>query len=257
MANRLNAKTAIVTGSSRGIGAAIAEHLAAEQANIVVNYVNGKAEAESVVSKITAAGGRAISVRADVSTSAGAKALFDAAEAKYGPADILVNNAGVILYKLLAAVTEEEYDQLFAVNVKGTFLTCKLAATRLKDNGAIINFSSSTTVMMLPTYSKLRSNKRRSRTNEPRLCKRNGRAQNSRQRNFARSHRHRHVQHRQKRRRSQTRGNPRRLGPPRNSRRHRQSSDLASLRRSHLDHWPKHPRKRWNHLSTCSSPLQG
>jgi 3-oxoacyl-[acyl-carrier protein] reductase len=153
MANRLNAKTAIVTGSSRGIGAAIAEHLAAEQANIVVNYVNGKAEAESVVSKITAAGGRAISVRADVSTSAGAKALFDAAEAKYGPADILVNNAGVILYKLLAAVTEEEYDQLFAVNVKGTFLTCKLAATRLKDNGAIINFSSSTTVMMLPTYS--------------------------------------------------------------------------------------------------------
>jgi 3-oxoacyl-[acyl-carrier protein] reductase len=153
MANRLNGKTAIVTGSSRGIGAAIAEHLAAEQANVVVNYVNGKADAESVVSKITAAGGRAISVQADVSTSVGAKALFDAAEAKYGPADILVNNAGVILYKPLAAVTEEEYDKLFAINVKGTFLTCKLAATRLKENGAIINFSSSTTVMMLPTYS--------------------------------------------------------------------------------------------------------
>jgi 3-oxoacyl-[acyl-carrier protein] reductase len=153
MANRLNGKTAIITGSSRGIGAAIAQHLAADQANVVVNYVNGKAEAESVVSKIIAAGGRAISVQADVSTSAGAKALFDAAEAKYGPADILVNNAGVILYKPLAAVTEEEFDKLFAINVKGTFLTCKLAATRLKDNGAIINFSSSTTVMMLPTYS--------------------------------------------------------------------------------------------------------
>jgi 3-oxoacyl-[acyl-carrier protein] reductase len=153
MANRLNGKTAIVTGSSRGIGAAIAKHLAAEQANVVVNYVNGKAEAESVVSKITAAGGRAISVQADVSTSAGAKTLFDATEAKYGPADILVNNAGIILYKPLAAVTEEEYDKLFAINVKGTFLTCKLAATRLKDDGAIINFSSSTTVMMLPTYS--------------------------------------------------------------------------------------------------------
>jgi 3-oxoacyl-[acyl-carrier protein] reductase len=153
MANRLNGKTAIVTGSARGIGAAIAEHLAAEQANVIVNYANDKTAAEGVVAKITAAGGRAIAVQADVSTAAGAKALFDAAEAKYGPADILINNAGVILYKLLAAVTEEEFDKLFAVNVKGTFLTCKLAATRLKDNGAIVNFSSSTTAMMLPTYS--------------------------------------------------------------------------------------------------------
>jgi|SRR5580704_36136 3-oxoacyl-[acyl-carrier protein] reductase len=153
MANRLNGKTAIITGSARGIGAAIAEHLAAEQANVIVNYVNDKTAADAVVSKITAAGGRAISVQADVSTSAGAKTLFDAAEAKYGPADILINNAGVILYKLLAAVTEEEFDKLFAVNVKGTFLTCKLAATRLKDNGSIVNFSSSTTAMMLPTYS--------------------------------------------------------------------------------------------------------
>jgi len=153
MANRLNGKTAIVTGSSRGIGAAIAEHLAAQQANVVVNYVSAKTEADAVVDKITATGGHAISVQADVSTSAGAKALFDAAEAKYGPADILINNAGLILYKPLAAVTEAEFDKLFAVNVKGTFLTCKLAATRLKDNGAIINFSSSTTVMMLPTYS--------------------------------------------------------------------------------------------------------
>jgi 3-oxoacyl-[acyl-carrier protein] reductase len=153
MANRLNGKTAIVTGSARGIGAAIALHLAAEQANVIVNYVNDKTAAESVASKIAAAGGRAITVQADVSTAAGAKALFDAAEAKYGPADILINNAGVILYKLLAAVTEEEFDKLFAVNVKGTFLTCKLAATRLKDNGAIVNFSSSTTAMMLPTYS--------------------------------------------------------------------------------------------------------
>lgn len=153
MANRLNGKTAIVTGSARGIGAAIAQYLAAEQANVIVNYVNDKTAADGVATKITSAGGRAIAVQADVSTSAGAKALFDAAEAKYGAADILINNAGVILYKLLAAVTEEEFDKLFAVNVKGTFLTCKLAATRLKDNGAIVNFSSSTTAMMLPTYS--------------------------------------------------------------------------------------------------------
>ena len=153
MANRLNGKTAIVTGSARGIGAAIAQYLAAEQANVIVNYVNDKTAADGVATKIASAGGRAISVQADVSTSAGAKALFDAAEAKYGAADILINNAGVILYKLLAAVTEEEFDKLFAVNVKGTFLTCKLAATRLKDNGAIVNFSSSTTAMMLPTYS--------------------------------------------------------------------------------------------------------
>jgi 3-oxoacyl-[acyl-carrier protein] reductase len=87
-----------------------------------------------------------------VSTRDGARAVFDATEAAFGAADILVNNAGLILYKPIAAVSEEEFDKLFAVNVKGTFLTSQLAAWRLNENGAIVNFSSSTTALMMPTY---------------------------------------------------------------------------------------------------------
>lgn len=152
MANLLTNKVAIVTGAGRGIGAAIAQRFAAEGASVVVNYANSKVEAENVVAKIIAAGGKAIAVKADVSTSEGARTIFDATEAEFGKPDILINNAGLILYKPVAAVSEEEYDRMFAVNVKGTFLTCQLATSRLKDNGVIINFSSSTTALMLPTY---------------------------------------------------------------------------------------------------------
>jgi 3-oxoacyl-[acyl-carrier protein] reductase len=152
MADRLKGKTAIVTGSSRGIGAAIAQQMASEGANVIVNYANRSKDADEVVAGITAAGGNAFAIKADVGTAEGATALFDAAEARYGKPDILINNAGAILYKPLAAVSEEEFDNLFKVNVKGTFLTCKLAATRLRDKGAIVNLSSSTTALMLPTY---------------------------------------------------------------------------------------------------------
>jgi 3-oxoacyl-[acyl-carrier protein] reductase len=152
MASILNKKVAIITGAGRGIGASIAQRFAAEGAKVVVNYASSKAEAESVVGKIIAAGGEAIAVKGDVSTRGGAHAIFDAAEAAFGAADILVNNAGLMFNKPIAAVSEEEFDRLFAVNVKGTFLTCQLAASRLNENGAIVNFSSSTTALMLPTY---------------------------------------------------------------------------------------------------------
>jgi 3-oxoacyl-[acyl-carrier protein] reductase len=152
MAGILNNKVAIITGAGRGIGASIAQRFAAEGAKVVVNYARSKAEADSVVEKIIAAGGDAIAVKADVSTRDGAHTIFDATEAAFGTADILVNNAGLILYKPIAAVSEEEFDKLFAVNVKGTFLTSQLAASRLNENGAIVNFSSSTTALMLPTY---------------------------------------------------------------------------------------------------------
>lgn len=93
-----------------------------------------------------------LAVQADVSTAVGAEQLFTVAEAELGPVDYLVNNAGAILYRPLADVTEEEFDSLFAVNVKGTFLTCKHAVRRLQAGGSIVNFSSSTTALMLPTY---------------------------------------------------------------------------------------------------------
>jgi 3-oxoacyl-[acyl-carrier protein] reductase len=152
MTNRLSNKVAIVTGAGRGIGAAIAQRLAAEGSRVIVNYSSSGDAAENVVKQITAAGGTALAVQADVSTQQGATTIFDTTEAAFGPADILINNAGLILYKPIAAVSEEEFDRIFAVNVKGTFLTCRLAATRLKENGAIVNFSSSTTALMMPTY---------------------------------------------------------------------------------------------------------
>lgn len=151
--NDLTGKVSIVTGAGRGIGAAIARSLAAAGSHVIVNFVSDEAKANEIVQGIQAKGFQAVAVKADISTTKGAETLFDAVESSFGQADILVNNAGVILYKPLAAIEEEEFDRLFAVNVKGTFLTCKLAAIRLREGGAIVNFSSSTTALMLPTYS--------------------------------------------------------------------------------------------------------
>jgi 3-oxoacyl-[acyl-carrier protein] reductase len=152
MSELLKGKVAIITGAGRGIGAVIAHRFASERAKVVVNYANSATEAEAVVADIKKDGGEAIAVKGDVSKKQDCVALFDAAEKAFGNADLLINNAGLILYKLLATVTEEEYDRLFAVNVKGTFLTCQLAATRLNNKGVIVNFSSSTTALALPTY---------------------------------------------------------------------------------------------------------
>jgi 3-oxoacyl-[acyl-carrier protein] reductase len=128
MSELLKEKVAIITGAGRGIGAAIARRFASEGAKVVVNYASSATEAEALVADIKKTGGEAIAVRGDVSKKQDCIALFDATEKVFGNADLLINNAGLILYKLLAAVTEEEYDRLFAVNVKGTFLTCQLAA---------------------------------------------------------------------------------------------------------------------------------
>ena len=146
-------KVALVTGASRGIGRAIALRLARDGAAVVVNYAGNAEAARSVVAEVEAGGGRAVAVQADVGVVADVARLFDEAIGHFGKLDILVNNAGIILYKPLAEVTEEEFDRLFAVNVKGTFFCCQQAARRMADGGRIVNFSSSTTALMLPTYS--------------------------------------------------------------------------------------------------------
>ena len=149
----LKEKVAIVTGGSRGIGAAIAKRLARDGASVIVNY-NGSADmAQEVIESIKSQGGQAIPVQADVSKTADVRRLFDQAIKGFGKVDILVNNAGVVLYKPLVEITEEEFDKIFAVNVKGTFFACQEAARRMADDGRIINFSSTTTALMLPTYS--------------------------------------------------------------------------------------------------------
>ena len=148
----LAGKVAIVTGASRGIGRAIALRLSQEGASVVVNYKRGAQQAKDVVSAIEAAGGKALAVQADVSKTAEIRDLFDRTQETYSQIDILVNNAGVILYKPLAEVTEAEFDNLFAINVKGTFFACQEAAKRMAEGGRIVNFSSSTTAIMMPTY---------------------------------------------------------------------------------------------------------
>ncbi|QEC42026.1 SDR family oxidoreductase [Pseudobacter ginsenosidimutans] len=148
----LNNKVILVTGASRGIGASVAKELAKGGAKLIVNYAGGKAEAEKTVEEIKAAGGDAIALQADVSKSADVSRLFDEAIAHYGRIDVLVNNAGIMITKLLKDTTDEEFTQQFDVNVRGTFNTLREAATKLADKGTIINFSSSTTRLMLPGY---------------------------------------------------------------------------------------------------------
>lgn len=148
----LSGKVAIVTGASRGIGARIATRLAQAGAGVVVNYAGRRDAAEQVVQSIEAGGGRALAVQGDVSKPQDVRALFDAAVERFGRVHILVNNAGIILYKRLDQTTDEEFDRLFAVNVKGVFNALREASRRLEDGGRIINFSSSTTRLMLPTY---------------------------------------------------------------------------------------------------------
>lgn len=148
----LKNKVAIVTGSSRGIGTYIAKALSQAGAKIVVNFTNDQAAADGVVAEILSAGGVAIAVRANVSKPAEVKALFDATIAQFGKVDLLINNAGIAIYKLIKDTTDDDFERIFDINVKGVFLTLREAATRLEDGGRIINLSSSVTRLMMPSY---------------------------------------------------------------------------------------------------------
>ena len=145
-------RTAIVTGASKGIGAAIARRLAADGVQTVVNYASSAAEAEAVVTAIVGAGGRAAAVRADVAAPAEFRVLFDQAEAAFGPVDVLVNNAGVSKTGLLADVVDEDYQRLIATNLTGAFNGMREGARRVRDGGRIINLSTSIIGYYLPAH---------------------------------------------------------------------------------------------------------
>jgi 3-oxoacyl-[acyl-carrier protein] reductase len=148
----LKGKTAIVTGASKGIGATIAIKLAEAGANVVINYNGSKSKAEEVANKIETINGKATIIQADVSKFSEAEKLFDTAIQHFGKVDILVNNAGVMRNNLIQNATEEDFDLNFEINVKGVFNMLKQASTKLAENGSIINFSSTTTKLMMPTY---------------------------------------------------------------------------------------------------------
>jgi 3-oxoacyl-[acyl-carrier protein] reductase len=145
---------AIVTGASRGIGAAIAQQLAKGGHAVVVNYASNRAEADKVVNAIIERGGRAIAVQADVADADAARFLFDAATEAFGGVDVLVNNAGAMASELphLADTSDATFDRLFDINVKGSFLAMREAARRLRSGGRIINFSTSVIGLAMPGY---------------------------------------------------------------------------------------------------------
>jgi 3-oxoacyl-[acyl-carrier protein] reductase len=148
----LQNKVAIITGASKGIGAHIAKTLARASAKVVVNYASSQASADRMVAEIRASGGEAVAVRADVSKTSEVKALFDATIAKFGKVDLLINNAGIAIYKTLKDTTDDDFDRIFDINVRGVFLTLREAATRLENGGRIVNLSSSVTRLMMPAY---------------------------------------------------------------------------------------------------------
>ncbi|MDR6642157.1 3-oxoacyl-[acyl-carrier protein] reductase [Luteibacter sp. 1214] len=150
--NVKNSRIAIVTGASRGIGAAVAKRLASDGFTVLVNYSGSAQAAEAVVREIETAGGRAISAQADVANAADVRRLFDTAEEVYGGVDVLVNNAGVMALAPVAELKDEDFDRLFAINVKGSYNTMRDAATRLREGGRIVNFSSSVVALLQPGY---------------------------------------------------------------------------------------------------------
>ncbi|WP_341961457.1 3-oxoacyl-[acyl-carrier-protein] reductase [Planococcus maritimus] len=147
--SKLTGKTAIVTGASRGIGAAIARRFAEEGANIVVNYSGSQDKAEAVVNEIEQAGGKAIAIKANVADADAVKSMADAAIKEFGSIDILVNNAGITRDNLMMRMKEDEWDDVINTNLKGVFL-CTKAVTRqmMKQRaGRIVNIASIVGVM--------------------------------------------------------------------------------------------------------------
>lgn len=147
---KLNGKVAIVTGASKGIGAAIAKALAQQGAAVVVNFASSQAGAEAVVQDITAAGGRAVAAQGDVSKAAEAQALVDTAIREFGRLDVLVNNSGVYEFAPIEALTEDHYRRQFDVNVLGVLLATQAASPHLGEGASIINISSAITHVSTP-----------------------------------------------------------------------------------------------------------
>lgn len=147
-----NKRVAIVTGASRGIGAAIATRLAHDGSSVVINYASNAAPAEALAHKIEQAGGKAITIQADVSDPLAVRRTFDAAEATFGGVDVVVSNAGILQLSKIADADDAHFDQQIAINLKGTFNVLREAARHVRDGGRIVTFSTTVVGLKLETY---------------------------------------------------------------------------------------------------------
>ena len=153
-ANKLTGKVAVVTGASKGIGASIARHLAAEGAAVVVNYASSRAGADKVVKEIASRGGKAVAVQADVAKKADIDRLFAETKKAFGAVDVLVNNAGIYEFSPLEGITEEHFDKQFKLNVLGLLLTTQEAVKHFAPTGgSVVNISSVVSTLGVPSAS--------------------------------------------------------------------------------------------------------
>lgn len=152
MIKSMEGKVAIVTGGSRGIGRQIVLKLSSLGASVVINYAKDQKSADGLARQIIDGGGAALVVEADMSKVTDIERLFEKSISTFGQLDILVNNAGIANYKHIADFSEDEFDEIFAINVKGVFFCCRQAARLMADNGGIVNIGSTVTRVMFPTY---------------------------------------------------------------------------------------------------------
>jgi len=189
----LSGKVAIVTGAARGIGAAVARHLAADGARVIVNYSHSERPANEVVEIIKSDGGEAKTVRADMSDPASIKHLFDQTIETFGRLDILVNNAGVAALKPLEECSDEDFNDMFNLNVLAVFLAAREAAKLMEEGGRIVNIGSiHGDRMPFPGGSLYGGKQGHSRRSYARLGARSRPARDNRQLCAARANRHRH-----------------------------------------------------------------
>src|SRR5437773_7001800 len=163
MSKKLEGKIAIVTGASNGIGRAIAERLAQDGATVVVNYGKSADKGKAVVAGIVSRGGNAVAIQADMGKVADARRLVQDTVTKFGRLDILVNNAGISLNKPLVETTEQEFDEIFALNTKGPYFALQEAAKVIEDGGRIVNISTGGTRLGVPEGRPYSGRRRRSR----------------------------------------------------------------------------------------------
>ena len=145
-------KTAIITGAARGIGVALAKRLAQDGFAVVVNYANSTASADALVEELSASGHQAMAIKADITNADAVKQMFDHAETRFGGVDVIVNNAGVMTTQPISEMSDAVYDAMMDTNVRGTFNMLREGAKRLRNNGRVINFSTTALHLKLPGY---------------------------------------------------------------------------------------------------------